>query len=85
MAHAIIRGNNGLRHEVDFENAAITVEIFFGKDAVEIAVEAPQDPTPSGKQRFALLNVPRGLFNKALGDAARRLKNQSPAILKEGR
>ena len=85
MAHAIIRGNNGRRDEVEFENADITVEIFFGEDSVEIAVEAPQDPTPSGKQRFALLNVPRGLFNKALGDAARRSKSQSQAILKEGR
>jgi hypothetical protein len=84
MAHAIIRGANGRRHEVDFEGATITVEIFFGDEAVEIAVEAPQDLAPSDKRRFALLNVPRELFNKALGDAARP-KSQRPAILESGR
>ena len=85
MAHAIIRGANGRRLDVDFEGAIITVEIFFGEDTVEIAVEAPQDLAPSDKRRFALLNVPRELFNKALRDAARRSKSQRPAILEEGR
>ena len=85
MAHAIIRGANGRRHEVDFEGAEITVEIFFGDETVEIAVEAPHDPAPSDKRRFALLNVPRELFNKALGDAARRSKSERPAIVAEGR
>ena len=85
MAHAIIRRANGRRHEVDFEGVEITVEVFFGDETVEIAVEAPEDPTPSDKQRFALLNVPRELFNKALGDAACRSKSQRPAILEEGR
>ena len=85
MAHAIIRGANGRRHEVDFEGVEITVEVFFGDETVEIAVEAPEDPTPSDKRRFALLNVPRELFSKALGDAARRSKSQRPAILEEGR
>ena len=85
MAHAIIRGANGRRHEVDFEGVEITVEVFFGDETVEIAVEAPQDPTPSDKRRFALLNVPRELFNKALGEAARRSKSQRPALWEEGR
>ena len=85
MAHAIIRGANGRRHEVDFEGVEITVEVFFGDETVEIAVEAPEDPAPSDKRRFALLNVPRELFNKALGEAARRSKSQRPAILEEGR
>jgi hypothetical protein len=85
MAHAIIRGANGRRHEVDFEGVEITLEVFFGNETVEIAVEAPQDPRPSDKRRFALLNVPRELFNKALGEAARRSKGQRPALLEEGR
>jgi hypothetical protein len=84
MAHTIIRGANGRRHEVNFEGVEITVELCFGDETVEIAVEAPQDPTPSDKRRFALL-VPRELFNKALGEAARRPKSQRPAILEEGR
>ena len=85
MAHAIIRGANGRRHDVEFEGAGITIDIFFGDETVEIAVEALQDPVPSEKRRFALLNVPRELFNKALGDAARRSKSQHAAISKEGR
>ena len=85
MAHAILRGANGRRHEVDFEGAKITVEIFFGEDTVEIFAEAPHDLAPSDKRRFALLSVPRGLFNKALGDAARRSKSERPAIVADGR
>ena len=79
MAHAILRGANGRRHEVEFEDAEITVEVFFGEDAVEIAVEAPHDLAPSDKRRFALLNVPRELFNQAIGEAARRAKSERPA------
>lgn len=79
MAHAIIRGANGRRHEVDFEGARIMVEIFFGDDTVEIAVESPEDRAASDKRRFALLNLPRELFTKALGEAARRSKGQRPA------
>jgi hypothetical protein len=59
MAHAIIRGANGRRHEVDFEDVEITVEVFF---CDEIAVEAPKNWPPSDKRRLALLNVPRVLF-----------------------
>ena len=83
MAHGTLRGANGRRHEVDFEGGD-HVEVFLRDETVEIAVEAPEDPTPSDKRRFALLNVPRELFNKALGDAARR-RTQRPAILGEGR
>lgn len=85
MAHAILRGANGRRHEADFEGAEITVEIFFGEDTVEIAMESPHDLAPSDKRRFALLNVPRELFNKALADAARRSKSERPAVLAGGR
>jgi hypothetical protein len=85
MAHAIIREANGRRHDVDFEGVEITVEVFFGDQTVEISIEAPEDPAPSDKRRFALLNVQRALFNKALGQAARRSKSQRPAILEEGR
>ena len=46
MAHAIIRGANGRRHEVDFEGVEITVEVFFSDETVEIVVEAPDDRRP---------------------------------------
>jgi hypothetical protein len=57
---------------------------FFGDETVEIAVESPHVPAPSDK-RFALLNVLRELFNKALGEAARRSKSERPAIFAEVR
>ena len=85
MAHAILRGANGRRHEVDFEGVEITVEVFFGDETVEIAVESPNNPAPSDKRRFALLNVPRELFNKALGEAARRSRSERSAILAAAR
>ena len=85
MAHAILRGANGRRHDVAFEDAEITVEIFFGDETVEIVVGSPHHLASSDKRRCALLNVPRELFNKALGVAARRPKTDRPAVLVEPR
>ena len=78
MAHAIMRGANGRRHDVDFEGVEITVEIFFGDDTVEIAVEEPKDLTPSNKRRLALLNVPRDCSTRLSAEAARRSKSRGP-------
>jgi hypothetical protein len=36
VPHVIIRGNNGRRHEVDFEKAEITVEVFANNQNVEL-------------------------------------------------
>ena len=54
MAHVIIRGANGRRHEVVFDGAAITVEIFSGEDVVEIVAEANDPLLPSDKRRFSI-------------------------------
>jgi len=78
MPHAIIRGKNGRRHEVDFGDAPIRVEVHASEQVVEISIEAPEDPTPSDKQRFALLNLPRHLFSEAMGEAARRSNKGAP-------
>ena len=72
MPHAIIRGNNGRRHEVNFGDTPIRVEVHASEQFVEIYIEAPEDPAPSDKRRFALLNIPRHLFSKAMGETARR-------------
>lgn len=72
MPHAIIRGNNGRRHEVDFDDAPIRVEVHASEQVIEISIEASEDPAPSDKRRFALLNIPRHLFSEAMGEAARR-------------
>ena len=79
MAHAIIRGANR-RHDVEFEDADITIEFFFGDGTVEIAIKSPHDVAPSDKRRFALLNVPRQLFNQALGEAARRSTSERTVL-----
>ena len=72
MAHVIIRGKNGRRYEVDFEDADITVELYASADHVELVIEAPHDEAPSDKKRFALANIPRHLFSKAMADLARK-------------
>lgn len=78
MAHVIIRGNNGRRHEVDFEKADITVELYASTDHVELVIEAPHDEAPSDKKRFALANIPRHLFSKAMADLARQDPSLKP-------
>lgn len=72
MSQAIIRGGNGRRHEVDFEDAEIRVEVYSGDETVEIVVEAVNDIPSSDRRRFALLSIPKHLFSSALGEAAQR-------------
>ena len=59
MPHAIIRGQNGRRHEVDFRDTAVRVEIHTSDETVEIFVEADFETLPEERRRFALLNLPR--------------------------
>jgi hypothetical protein len=78
MPHAIIRGGNGRRHEVDFEDAEIRIEVYSSDETVEIVVEAVNDLASSDRRRFALLNVPKHLFSSALGEAAQRKGTPGP-------
>jgi hypothetical protein len=65
MTHAIIRGKNGRRHEADFEDAPVRVEVYASEGMVE--------KTYAGEhRRFAILNIPRHLFSEAAGKAAQR-------------
>jgi hypothetical protein len=72
MAHVIIRGENGRRHEVDFGDDAITVEFHASDEHVELVIEALDEDRPREKRRFALVNIPRYLLSKAMADLARR-------------
>ena len=72
MPHAIIRGANGRRHEVDFGDAPVRVEIYASEETVEIFIEADSEMLPEERRRFALLNIPRHQFSEATGAAARR-------------
>jgi hypothetical protein len=79
MPYAIIRGENGRRHEVDFGDAPVRVEIYPSEETVEIFIEADSETLPEERRRFALINIPRHLFSKATAAAARRSANPRPA------
>ena len=55
MSFAIIRSSNGRRHEVDFADAEIEVDVAIGSETVQITVEAIHDLAPSDKRRFATI------------------------------
>jgi hypothetical protein len=72
MAYAIIRGKNGRRHEVDFADSPIRVEVYANEETVEIFVEADFETSPEERRRFAIINLPRHQFSQATGETARR-------------
>jgi hypothetical protein len=72
MTHAIIRGKSGRRHEVDFGDSPVRVEVYASEETVEIFVEADFETLAEERRRFAIINIPRHLFSEATGEAARR-------------
>ena len=52
MTHAIIRGNNGRRHEVDFGDAPVRVEVYASEETIEIFVEADFETLPEERRRL---------------------------------
>ena len=72
MSFAIIRGGNGRRHEVDFGDDPVRLDVSIGVTTVQITVEATDDPGPPGGRRFATLAVPREELIAALGTALGR-------------
>src|SRR5271163_1708726 len=76
MPHAIIRGKNGRRHEVDFGDAPVRVEIYSSEEMVEIFIEADFETLPEERRRFAILNIPRTSLAKP--PAQQRDVPQSP-------
>jgi hypothetical protein len=77
MAHAIIRGKNGRRHEVDFGASLVRVEVYASEETVEIFVEADFETYAEERRRFAIINVPLHLFREATGRMARRRATQN--------
>ncbi len=77
MSHAIIRGKNGRRHEVDFGDEPVRVEVYASEETVVIFVESDFETLPEGRRRFAIVNIPRHLFSEATGAAARRAAKRS--------
>ena len=76
-ASAIIRGRNGRRHEVDFGDAAVHVEIRSSEETVEIFIEADFETLPHERRRCAILNIPRHLFSEATAASVRRAAKTS--------
>jgi hypothetical protein len=72
MPHVIIRGENGRRHEVEFGDSPVRVEIRASEETVEIFIEADFETLPQERRRFALLNIPLHVFRQASAAAARR-------------
>lgn len=75
MAHAIIRGKNGRRYEVEFDDNAMSLAIHLGEENVEIIAESLGDLMPR-EPCMVLLNLPRAAFTEALGRSA-RLSNKN--------
>ncbi len=79
VSFAIIRGSNGRRHEVDFGDAEIEVDVAIGSETVQITVEAVHDLAPSDKRRFATIAIPREKLAAALGaDLRERHRRRQP-------
>lgn len=49
MPHAIIHGHNGRRHEVDFGDDPIRVEVHASNETVEIFVDADVETDPEDR------------------------------------
>jgi len=70
MPHAIIRGGNGRRHEVDFGDAPVRVEIHSSEETVEIFIEADFETRKS--VRVSPSQHSRHLFSEATAAVSRR-------------
>ena len=78
MPYAIIRRKNGRRHEVDFGDEAVRVEIHSSEETVEIFIEADFETLPEGRRRFAILTF-RGTC-LARPPQRRRVAPRSPLL-----
>lgn len=58
MTHASIGGSNGPRHEVDFGDASVRVEVYASDTAIEIFVDADFETLPEERRPFAMINIP---------------------------
>jgi hypothetical protein len=69
MTHAIIRGKNGRRCEVDFGDSLVRIEVHASEETVEIFVKPDFETHAEERRRFAIMNIPRHLFSEATGIA----------------
>ena len=73
MSFVIIRGGNGRRHEVDFRDDPIEIDVTVSALTVQITVEAVIDgDATERRRRFATIALPREEFMNALSAGLRR-------------
>ena len=68
---AILRGLNGRRHEVDFGDDPVTVDVAMSDATVQITMTAA-DPGDPAKGRFVTVAIPRDALAAAMAAAAAR-------------
>jgi hypothetical protein len=66
MPYAIIRGKNGRRHEVDFGDAPVRVQIYSSEETVEILIEADFETLPEGGGALPFSTLPATSLAKPL-------------------
>ena len=72
--YAILRGANGRRHEVDFGDDPVVVDVAMSDITVQITMSASGDPG-SDRGRFVTVTVPREQLVAAMAESVnRRLK-----------
>ena len=67
---AILRGANGRRHEVDFGDDPVTVDVAMSPTTVQVTM-AP-DPGDLARSRFVTVALPRDALATAMAAAAAR-------------
>jgi hypothetical protein len=73
-------GKNGRRHEVDFGDSPVRVEVYASEVTIEIFIEADFESLPEERWRFALINVPRQQFTQATGKARQEEIAETPLL-----
>jgi hypothetical protein len=69
--YAILRGTNGRRHEVDFSDDPVVVNVAMSDITVQITMTAPGDGDPD-RARFVTVTVPRDQLVVAMAEAVNR-------------
>ncbi|MDQ5812625.1 MAG: hypothetical protein M3358_18215 [Actinomycetota bacterium] len=71
---AILRGANGRRHEIDFGDDPVTVDVAMSPTTVPVTMTAvnPGDPGDPARCRFVTVALPRDMLAAAMAAAAAR-------------
>jgi hypothetical protein len=68
---AILRGINGRRHEVDFEDDPVIIDVSMSPTTVQITVTVA-DPGDPAKVRYVTVALPRAALAAAMASASAR-------------